>query len=456
MSVQNGIKITAEDNHMNTAELLNQIRPCDQNRPYIFISYSDLDRELVWNDVLTLQNYGYNIWLDQKNLDNTKPSWKDDALKAISDIDCQLVVFYVSENSLVSENCLRELRHTIAEETTDSHLGPVKFVAVDAQEIGNIINFAERVHASVTNGNESKEIRQKKARTLSRFIREFFNSNNERVRVHPKEEVGRKSEYYSDIITSFPNNTKLFPAGSETLQNTDRSKKEPQNGKTIRYSTGVYVGDVTDGVKTGHGVFTFTNGDIYDGEWKNDRRNGHGVYIYSSKDRYEGEWKDNQKDGYGTYTYSSGNTYNGTWKAGKKHGHGIFSYADGTVYDGNYENGKRCGYGTLTYQNGDVYRGEWKDDKMWGHGVYTWQNGNVYDGTWQNGKKSGSGRLTFYNHDVYDGEFKDNVRCGHGIYSYSDGSVYDGEWKDDIKFGHGIYTRADGTVLEGEWNGKLL
>ena len=72
---------------MTTAEILDKITPCNTEKPYIFISYSDRDRELVWQDVLTLQEYGYNIWLDQKNLDITKNSWKDDALNAISDID---------------------------------------------------------------------------------------------------------------------------------------------------------------------------------------------------------------------------------------------------------------------------------------------------------------------------------------------------------------------------------
>ena len=60
--------------------ILDQIRPCDMDRPYVFISYSSPDKELVWQDVLTFQNMGYNVWLDERNLDKTKASWKDDAL----------------------------------------------------------------------------------------------------------------------------------------------------------------------------------------------------------------------------------------------------------------------------------------------------------------------------------------------------------------------------------------
>ena len=46
-----------------------------------------------------IQQLGYNVWLDEKNRDKTKASWTEDALAAISDLDCLLVVFYVSQYS---------------------------------------------------------------------------------------------------------------------------------------------------------------------------------------------------------------------------------------------------------------------------------------------------------------------------------------------------------------------
>ena len=77
------------------SEILKQIISCDVQKPYIFVSYSSNDKEVVWADVLEFQKQGYNVWLDEKNLDKTKASWKEDALLAIQDMYCMLVVFFM-------------------------------------------------------------------------------------------------------------------------------------------------------------------------------------------------------------------------------------------------------------------------------------------------------------------------------------------------------------------------
>lgn len=74
--------------------------------------------------MLRFQRDGYNVWLDEKNLDKTKNSWKEDALRAINSRRCQLVLFYVSATSLCSEPCLGELRETRSERTLTNHLDP--------------------------------------------------------------------------------------------------------------------------------------------------------------------------------------------------------------------------------------------------------------------------------------------------------------------------------------------
>ena len=95
-------------------DILQYIKPCNIDMGYIFVSYSGKDSEYVWMDVLELQRRGYNVWLDEKNIDKTKGSWKDDALKAIEDVNCQLLLFYVSQHSLCSEACYNEVMHTNA------------------------------------------------------------------------------------------------------------------------------------------------------------------------------------------------------------------------------------------------------------------------------------------------------------------------------------------------------
>lgn len=190
---------------MEITEVLRQISPCDTQKPYIFISYSSQDKHLVWRDVLEYQRMGYNVWLDEKNLDKTKASWKEDALAAIEDMYCMLVVFYVSKTSLLSDACYRELAKTTDEFTAALHYGPVKFIAIDVDEIGNIMDFTRELHQSVFQDiTLPKETKSKMLITLHQFMKDFFGSNNEKVRVHPKNEPNRKMNYYEEIVASFP------------------------------------------------------------------------------------------------------------------------------------------------------------------------------------------------------------------------------------------------------------
>lgn len=196
---------------MEPKESLEKIICCDRNSPYIFISYSSNDRQLVWQDVVIFQSLGYRIWLDEKNLDKTKESWKKDALDAISDMYCKLLVFYVSSSSLTSQNCLEELQQTIAEETLNKHVRePVKFIAVDVENIENIIGYSHKIQEDIMENNETKKIKDAKIQVLSRIIGNFFSNNNERVRIHPKNEIGRTSDYYQDIIKCFPDKAKIY------------------------------------------------------------------------------------------------------------------------------------------------------------------------------------------------------------------------------------------------------
>lgn len=229
-------------------ELLKQIKPCDLEKPYIFISYSSADADLVFEDVLHFQQLGYNVWLDELNLDKTKASWKEDAISAIAGINCELVVLYVSRNSLISVPCFNEMKSTISEDAMDLHFGPVKFIAVDAEPIGDIQEFAKRIHENVRFSDASTEVRAAQAKTVSCFLKTFFNSNNEKVRVHPKQEKNRKLDYYQEIIASFPDRTRLFrpelsvvekiietkPVFEEQIIETEKAEKQDQDIEMVK------------------------------------------------------------------------------------------------------------------------------------------------------------------------------------------------------------------------------
>jgi len=53
------------------------------------------------------------------------------------------------------------------------------------------------------------------------------------------------------------------------------------------------------------GVYTYANGNKYEGEVQNDHKNGNGVFEYANKDKYDGLWRDDKKDGKGnSYSHS--------------------------------------------------------------------------------------------------------------------------------------------------------
>lgn len=210
---------------MEPAEVLAQIKPCDMDNPYIFVSYSARDHQRVWEDVLAFQQLGYNVWLDERNLDKTKDSWTEDALSAISDLDCLLVVFYVSSTSLTSEACFRELNQTTETMTVRIHFGQVRFIAVDVENVGDIGAFTQEVYTNLMLRKDiTKKEKTAKAIILSQFCDKFFGSNNERVRVHPKDEPNRKIGYYEEIVASFPDAAKIYPP-VKTLAELDPKKK---------------------------------------------------------------------------------------------------------------------------------------------------------------------------------------------------------------------------------------
>ncbi|MBQ2726495.1 MAG: toll/interleukin-1 receptor domain-containing protein [Clostridia bacterium] len=190
--------------------MLEQILPCNLNKPYIFISYSSKDRERVLEDVLEFQRRGYNLWLDDRNLDKTNPSWKVDALKAIESYYCKLVVFYVSRWSLTSDNCYEELCHTRCKKTVAYHNEEVKYIAVELESIGNITTYKNDVFDELMEDETvSLKERQMRAEVLYDFINDFFNTNNEKVRVHPRDEANRIIDYYTDVTAAFPDKTKI-------------------------------------------------------------------------------------------------------------------------------------------------------------------------------------------------------------------------------------------------------
>ena len=174
-----------------------------------------------------------------------------------------------------------------------------------------------------------------------------------------------------------------------------------------------YIGERNAaGNRHGKGVYTYPNGDKYDGEYENDKKHGKGVYTGASCYKYDGEYKDGQMHGKGVFTFANGDKYDGAYEKGKKHGKGVLTSADGDKYDGEWLDDKMHGKGVFTWNGGYKYDGEWKDGKEHGKGVYTWADGGKYDGEWVEGKKHGKGVMTLYDGRSYQNEWKHDDRVG--------------------------------------------
>lgn len=82
-----------------------------------------------------------------------------------------------------------------------------------------------------------------------------------------------------------------------------------------------YKGNFKNGLYSGHGTFTWANGDKFEGEFKEGVRIK-GTYTWPEKRKgymykYEGEFKNNELEGKGTAYYVGGETESGIWKNGK-------------------------------------------------------------------------------------------------------------------------------------------
>jgi len=76
----------------------------DGDEPYVFVSYSHEDEELVYPEIRWLQDQGFSVWYDE----GISPghSWPEELAKAIE--RCSLFLLFVSPESARSENCERE------------------------------------------------------------------------------------------------------------------------------------------------------------------------------------------------------------------------------------------------------------------------------------------------------------------------------------------------------------
>ena len=52
-------------------------------------------------------------------------------------------------------------------------------------------------------------------------------------------------------------------------------------------------------------MFTWANGDKYDGDWVDDKKHRKGVFTWADGNKYDGDWVDDKRTGKGVSTFAS-------------------------------------------------------------------------------------------------------------------------------------------------------
>jgi hypothetical protein len=81
------------------------------DKPYVFVSYSHRDSSAVYPELTWLRESGFNIWYDEGI--EAGSEWREELAKAIE--AARLVIYFVTHDSVQSENCRKEINFAVDE-----------------------------------------------------------------------------------------------------------------------------------------------------------------------------------------------------------------------------------------------------------------------------------------------------------------------------------------------------
>ena len=181
-----------------------------------------------------------------------------------------------------------------------------------------------------------------------------------------------------------------------------------------------YVGNFTQGERTGLGWLHFEDGSLYEGSFSDGVMNGKGTLRFPEGRVISGFFQKGYLEGEGKEAWDSGALYEGTFVKSKKQGKGILVVPKFSNYEGGFYKDKFHGVGKLAMENQTSYEGEWKNGMMHGKGIFVWPNGKVYTGDYVNDVKHGNGRMKYPNKSIYNGEWANDLQNGKAIYTFFD------------------------------------
>lgn len=96
-----------------------------ESKPYIFVSYAHKDAAVVLPAIKAFQDRGYAVWYDEGIAAGV--DWKKHIAEQIR--GAALMVAFMSENAIASDNCITEIDHAV------NHRLPILTVRLDQSEI---------------------------------------------------------------------------------------------------------------------------------------------------------------------------------------------------------------------------------------------------------------------------------------------------------------------------------
>ncbi len=163
-----------------------------------------------------------------------------------------------------------------------------------------------------------------------------------------------------DFDLSISNTESKTENAAHSVHSANKSGSQDAQRESCRLEApdgGVYEGHCVNGLRDGHGLYTWASGNRYVGEWSLDRQNGKGTLILTSGAVYEGEFRAGREHGNGKMTWPNGAWYEGAYEKGKFHGSGVYVSADGNRYEGVFKNGSMTKNGTCITKEGKSYFG---------------------------------------------------------------------------------------------------
>ncbi len=212
-------------------ELINRNNP---NHPYIFVSYSSADSIQVYSDIIRLQEYGVNIWIDTELDFHVGERWQSRVHAAMKSANCKAVLFFVSEASLTSSNVYDELAFSVSDAVKNTHYGNgLAFLPIEVTPISDITSYCFQLASeySILEQNASED-----SRSLSdniSLIRSSFFPNNDikRFRIFDRKDITPLIELMRDMQVLSGEKTQTKLPGGQAFYDEAMELQEKNNYK---------------------------------------------------------------------------------------------------------------------------------------------------------------------------------------------------------------------------------